>query len=158
MIAHGLITGALFLIAGGFWQRGQTYELSDYGGLARTAPLLATATILAAFASFGLPGLAGFVAEFQIFAGTFGVFPWLAAIGILGILITAALFLVMLQRLFFGERPERWTGFADLSRTEAAALAALLVFVVVIGIYPSWLLGVIDHASNAILALPVAAD
>ncbi len=158
MIAHGLITGALFLIAGGFWQRGQTYELSDYGGLARTAPLMAAATILAAFASFGLPGLAGFVAEFQIFAGTFGVFPWLAAIGILGILITAALFLVMLQRLFFGERPERWTGFADLSRTEAAALAALLVFVVVIGIYPSWLLGVIDHASNAILALPVTAD
>src|SRR3546814_5216526 len=89
MVAHGRITGSLFLIAGGFWQRAREYDLEAYGGLAQVAPKLAAATILAAFASLGLPGLAGFVAEFQIFAGTFAVWPWLAGIGILGILITA---------------------------------------------------------------------
>src|SRR5690606_10444860 len=105
MVAHGLITGSLFLIAGSFWARGEEYDLDRYGGLARRAPLLTGLTAVAAFASLGLPGLAGFVAELQIFAGTFAVWPWLAAIGLLGILITAALFLQMLQKLFFGELP-----------------------------------------------------
>ncbi len=73
MVAHGLITGALFLIAGAFWQRAEDYDLGAYGGLARVAPALTAATVLAAFASLGLPALAGFVAEFQIFAGTFVV-------------------------------------------------------------------------------------
>src|SRR3546814_2416494 len=76
------------------------------------------ATTLAAFASLGLPGLAGFVAEFQIFAGTFAVYPWLAGIGIVGILITAALFLRMVQQLFFGELPARWQEFKDLRGAE----------------------------------------
>src|SRR3546814_5784007 len=83
-------------------------------------------TILAAFASLGLPGLAGFVAEIQIFAGTFAVWPWLAGIGILGILITAALFLHMLQQLFFGKIPSRWRDFTDLRGAEVAVLVVLL--------------------------------
>ncbi|EKV26636.1 NADH-ubiquinone oxidoreductase chain M [Caenispirillum salinarum AK4] len=151
MIAHGLITGALFLIAGAFWQRGETYDLDAYGGLAATAPRLTGATVLAAFASLGLPGLAGFVAEFQIFAGTFAIYPWLAGIGLIGILITAALFLTMLQQLFFGPLPPRWSKLPDLGRTEGAVLAVLLVLVVVIGVYPAWLLTVIDSASAVIV-------
>lgn len=144
MVAHGLITGALFLIAGAFWQRAREYELDAYGGLARVAPRLTGATTIAAFASLGLPGLAGFVAEFQIFVGTFAVYPWLAAIGLLGILITAALFLGMLQQLFFGDLPDRWSGFKDLARVEVGVLLVLLALVVAIGIYPSWLLTLID--------------
>jgi NADH-quinone oxidoreductase subunit M len=144
MVAHALITGALFLIAGAFWQRGGEYELRAYGGLARRAPWLTGLTVLAAFASLGLPGLAGFVAEFQIFAGTFAVYPWLAAIALLGILITAALFLQMLQQLFFGELPPRWSDFADLRWPEILVLGGLLLLVVILGIYPSWALTVID--------------
>ncbi|MFC4350891.1 NuoM family protein [Fodinicurvata halophila] len=151
MVAHGLITGALFLIAGSFWQRGKEYEIGAYGGLARTAPKLTAATVIAAFASLGLPGLAGFVAEFQIFVGTFAVYPWIAAIGLIGILITAALFLGMVQQLFFGDLPKRWAGFPDLSVTEGATLGALLFLVVLIGVYPRWLLAMIDGAGRAIL-------
>jgi NADH-quinone oxidoreductase subunit M len=151
MVAHGLITGALFLIAGGFWQRTRDYDLQAYGGLAKVAPLLTAATVLAAFASLGLPGLAGFVAEFQIFAGTFAVYPWLAAVGLLGILITAALFLSMLQQLFFGELPARRAGFADLNAVEAAILAALSVPIVAIGVYPRPLLDLIGAGSAAVL-------
>ena len=104
--------------------------------------------MLAAFASLGLPGLAGFVAEFQIFAGTLGVYPWLAGIGLLGIVITAALFLRMLQRVFLGPLPERWAGWSDLGRDEITALVPLLALVVVIGIAPVWLVDVIASAAR----------
>ena len=144
MVAHGLITGALFLISGSLLARGGTYELGEYGGLLHRAPALTLLTVIAAFASLGLPGLAGFVAELQVFAGTLAVYPWLAAVGLLGIVITAALFLRMLQRLFLGPLPERWTSFGDLGRVELAALGALLLLVVVIGVVPAWLLDVID--------------
>ncbi|MWD29988.1 NADH-quinone oxidoreductase subunit M [Aquicoccus sp. SCR17] len=147
MVAHGLITGALFLIAGAIWERAGDYHLPRFGGLAGPAPRLTAAATLAAFASLGLPGLAGFVAELQIFVGTFGVYPWLAAIGLLGLLVTAALFLRMLRQAFFGELPEARKGFADLTRAETAILGALLALVVLIGIWPAWLLALIDAAS-----------
>jgi NADH-quinone oxidoreductase subunit M len=151
MVAHGLITGALFLVAGSFWQRTGDYELDHYGGLAARAPMLTGATTLAAFASLGLPGLAGFVAEFQIFVGTFSVYPVLAGIALLGVLITAALFLQMLQQLFFGEIPERLTTFPDLGSRETATLATLLALVVVIGVWPTWLLDLITPAGQALV-------
>jgi NADH-quinone oxidoreductase subunit M len=154
MVAHGLITGALFLLAGGFWTRGQDYDLNAYGGLARVAPWMTGAFLLAAFASLGLPALAGFVAEFQIFAGTFAVWPWLAAIGILGIVVTAALFLGMAQSLFFGPLSTRWATLPDLDRWEIAAMAALLAFVVLIGVWPSWLLAVIAQGAGPLVGSP----
>lgn len=150
MVAHGLITGALFLISGSILARGKTYELDQYGGLAEKAPRLAGMTMLAAFASLGLPGLAGFVAEFQIFAGTLGVFPWLAAIGLIGIVITAALFLRMIQQVFFGDLPVRWEGWKDLGRVELFALVPLATLVVVIGVAPAWLIRVIDSFSRVV--------
>ncbi|GHB09753.1 complex I subunit 4 family protein [Modicisalibacter luteus] len=150
MVAHGLITGALFLISGSFWQRTGDYALDNYGGLAYQAPLLTGFTVLASFASLGMPGLAGFVAEFQIFTGTFAVYPWLAVLGVVGILITAALFLDMLRRLFFGHLPTHLGQFSELSRTEWSVLGGLSLGIVIIGVYPRFLLTLID-ASSAIL-------
>ena len=144
MVAHGLITGALFLISGSVWHQAETYDIDQFGGLARRAPALTGLTALAAFASLGLPGLAGFVAEFHIFVGTFAVYPWLAGIGLLGILVTAALFLHLLQRMFFGEMPARWAAWRDLGRVELTVLGVLLALVVAIGIAPAPLLAVID--------------
>ncbi len=152
MVAHGLITGALFLICGSIFGRAGTYELGELGGLARRAPALTAVTALAAFASLGLPGLAGFVAEFQVFVGTFVVYPWLAAIGLLGIIVTAALFLQLLQRVFLGDMPERWAGWRDLSPRELSALVALLAFVVILGVAPAPLLAVIDAGVRPLVA------
>lgn len=151
MVAHGLITGALFLLAGSFWQRRQDYQMAHYGGLASPAPRLTGAMTLAAFASLGLPGLAGFVAEFQIFVGTFAVYPVLAGVGLLGVLITAGLFLQLLQQLFFGDTPEPLKGFADLDVRESAVMVALLAFVVLIGVWPRWLLDVVAPTSDLLL-------
>ena len=150
MVAHGLITGALFLICGSFWQRTSDYELDHYGGLAHQAPLLTGFTVLAAFASLGMPGLAGFVAEFQVFAGTFAIYPWLTVLGVLGILITAALFLDLLRRLFFGRLPAHLGGFRDLEPAEWGVLGVLSLGILVIGVYPRILLTLIE-ASSAIL-------
>ncbi|HEX2062934.1 MAG TPA: NADH-quinone oxidoreductase subunit M [Acidimicrobiales bacterium] len=153
MVAHGLITGSLFLLAGSLWTRAETYEMGEFGGLAGRAPALTGATILAAFASLGLPGLAGFVAEFQIFAGTFSVYPVAAGVGLLGIVVTAALFLRMLQQVFLGPLPERWRDWPDLSSVEKAVLAPLLALVVVIGVVPAWLLDVVQATADSLLGL-----
>lgn len=151
MVAHGLITGSLFLISGSLLERGKTYDMDQFGGLAARAPALAGATVVAAFASLGLPALAGFVAEIQIFTGALSVYPWLAGIGLLGIVITAAVFLRMLQKVFLGALPERWSAFADLRAVEVVSLVAMLALVLAIGISPSWLLEVIDRAARTVL-------
>jgi NADH-quinone oxidoreductase subunit M len=148
MVAHGLITGALFLITGSIWLRAETYDMNAFGGLARRAPILTVLATTAAFASLGLPGLAGFVAEFQIFVGSFSAFPWLTAVAVSGILITAALFLNLLQRVFLGELPERRNDWMELGRVEIASIGVLVALVVVIGVAPGWLLSVIDSAAT----------
>jgi NADH-quinone oxidoreductase subunit M len=148
MVAHGLITGTLFLIAGSFWRRTEEYDLDHYGGLAAPARKLAFTTTLAAFASLGLPGLAGFVAEIQIFIGTFAIYPVAGAVALIGLLVTAALFLQMLQKLFFGELPAEHRTFADLGAREMSVVGALLALVVVIGVYPRFLLDLIDTTTR----------
>ncbi len=153
MVAHGVITGALFLISGSIWQRAKTYEIDELGGLAGRAPWLTAAASVAAFASLGLPGLAGFVAEFQIFVGTFAVYPVLAGIALLGIIITAALFLLMLQRLFLGDLPERWADWPRLERSERWGLAVLILFIILIGVVPAPLLAVIQPTADALIEL-----
>jgi NADH-quinone oxidoreductase subunit M len=151
MVAHGLITGSLFLLTGSVWRRTREYTMDAYGGLVGQVPLLSTATIVAAFASLGLPGLIGFVAEFQIFAGTFAVYPVLAGIGLLGILITAALFLQLIQTMFLGNLPSRWASLSDLDRPEVATLGVLLGLTVVLGVAPRVLVDLIDAASSLLV-------
>lgn len=151
MVAHGLITGGLFLICGSFWYRTGSYDLNGYGGLAYRAPRFAGLTVLLAFASLGMPGLAGFVAEFQIFAGTFAIHPWLAVLAVVGILVTAALFLDILRRLFFGKLHTSLGQFKELDRVELTVLSVLGLGIITIGVYPGVLLQVIDSASALLL-------
>ncbi len=144
MVAHGFVTGALFFIAGFIEARAKTRELGRLGGLMRPMPLYGSAAALAFFASLGLPGLAQFPAELQIFLGTFDVFPAIAAVAALGIVLTAALFLLALQRAFLGETPARWAHLPDLHGRERVALGILLVFVVALGVYPRLALDLIS--------------
>lgn len=157
MVSHGLITGALFLFAGVLWRRAGTFDIDAFGGLARATPVFAGAMALAAFASLGLPGLSGFVAEFQIFVGTFAIRPVAAAIALVGIVVTAGLFLWTLQRLFLGELDRRWQGMADMTWPERLGIFPLLAFVVAIGVLPFWILGIIDGYSTSLVGLDAAA-
>jgi NADH-quinone oxidoreductase subunit M len=151
MVAHGVVTGSLFLIAGIVLERTGTRDLRRLAGLLRPMPVYGTLTAAAFFASLGLPGLAQFPAELQIFLGAFDVWPALVAVAVLGIVVSAALFLRALQRAFLGETPESFRSLPDLNRRELAAVVPLTLLFVALGVYPrlaldaisagSWLLG-----------------
>ena len=147
MIAHGLVTATLFFVAGFIKERTGTRDLGRLAGLLRPMPWYSTAVALAFFASLGLPGLAQFPAELQIFLGTFDVFPAIAAASVLGIVVTAALFLLAFQRAFLGETPEPLRRLPDLRRREVIAIAPLVALFVVLGLYPRIALDLIDAAS-----------
>ena len=147
MVAHGFVTATLFFVAGFIKDRAGTRDLGRLGGLFGPMPWYGALVALAFFASLGLPGLAQFPAELQIFIGTFDVWPGLAAVTVLGIAITAALFLLALQRAFMGETPEVLRKLPDLTRREVIAVAPLVVLFVAIGLYPPLALDIIDSNS-----------
>jgi NADH-quinone oxidoreductase subunit M len=144
MVAHGFVTATLFFVAGFIKERAGTRDLGRLSGLLRPMPWYSTVAALAFFASLGLPGLAQFPAELQIFLGAFDVFPAVAAIAVLGIVVTAALFLLALQRAFMGDTPERLSRVPDLHAREVVAIAPLVVLIVLLGIYPALALELID--------------
>jgi NADH-quinone oxidoreductase subunit M len=152
MVSHGLITGALFLVAGVLYDRTGSYAMDEYGGLAAPAPRFAVLFAVGAFASLGLPGFSGFIAEFQIFTGSIAAAP-VAAIALVGILITAALFLRAVQRLLTGETRSRSVGFADLRAAETWSITPLLLLSLLIGLLPRPLLAAIEPAADAVIRL-----
>ncbi|MFW6204948.1 MAG: complex I subunit 4 family protein [Actinomycetota bacterium] len=153
MVSHGLITGALFLLAGVLYERGGTYDMDRYGGMAARTPSFAGLTAVAAFASLGLPGFSGFIAEFQIFTGSLGSVPVATALAFLGILITAALMLWALQRIFLGQPRADTAGAVDVRASEMLAIAPLLALALAIGVFPRFLLDVIEPAAVVVAEL-----
>ncbi|MFI7523410.1 NuoM family protein [Micromonospora globbae] len=152
MVSHGLITAALFLLAGVLRERAGTYDMREYGGLAAAAPAFATLFAVGAFASLGLPAFSGFIAEFQIFTGGIAAAP-ATAVALLGILITAALFLRALQRVFTGDTRGKSVGFADLRAGERWSIGPLLLLSLLIGVLPRPLLTVIEPAAHTVIGL-----
>ncbi|GAA5113822.1 NADH-quinone oxidoreductase subunit M [Haloechinothrix salitolerans] len=152
MVSHGLITGALFLLAGVLYARAREYDMASFGGLAGVAPRYAGLMAVAAFAALGLPGFSGFIAEFHIFTGSLGVQPVATAVALLGVLLTAALFLRALHRLFLGERllPGGVGRFDDVAARELVPVAALLALATVIGVLPRTLLGTLEPAAHTV--------
>ena len=137
MLSHGLSTGAMFLLLGMLYERRHTRLIADFGGLAGVAPVMATAFLITAFASIGLPGTSGFVGEFLALIGTFQTHPWIAIIAATGVIFAAYYMLPMTQRIWFNglERPEN-ERIADLSRREMAILVPLLAAMIWMGVYP----------------------
>ncbi|GGK06261.1 NADH-quinone oxidoreductase subunit N [Streptomyces camponoticapitis] len=157
MVSHGLITGALFLLTGVLYDRGRTYAMDAYSGLAAHTPRFAAVTAVAAFAALGIPGFSGFIAEFQILTGSLASQTIATAVALTGIVITAALFLTALRRVFLGtpRLPDTMPagGVADLRGTEAWPTVILLAVALVIGVAPRWLLDVIEPAGRALTGL-----
>ena len=155
MVSHGLITAALFLLAGSLHERGHTYDMSAYGGLATRTPRFAGLFAVAALASLGLPGFSGFIAEFQIFAGALGAVPIPTVVAVTGVLLTAALFLVAMGRMLSGvvrvpDAPGTPRPFADLDARELLAIGALLVLATVLGLLPRVVLDVVEPAARTL--------
>src|SRR5574341_1823713 len=152
MVAHGVITGALFLIVGVLYDyRAHTRGVDEFGGLGARLPYYSGITTIAMLASLGLPGLMGFVAEFFVFVGAFGIFPYLTVVAVTGVIFTAAMFLWTIQRIFLGPFNERWAGLPDMDTREKISLMPLVALMVIFGLYPRPLLDVINAAMTTLI-------
>jgi len=152
MIAHGLSTGALFLLLGMLYERRRTRLIEDFGGLAKVAPLLATAFVITAMASIGVPGTSGFVGEFLALLGTFERYPVMGVLATTGVIFAAYYMLPMVQKVFWGpvDREENRT-IPDLSPREMVVLGPLVAFMIVVGIYPTPILERMEPGVQAIV-------
>ena len=106
----------------------------------------ALAFAVAGLASMGLPGLSGFVAEFMVFVGTFRTYPVLGGIAVVGAALTAVYILRLLAKAFFGPLDARWQALPDASRLEMAAAGLLVAFLALWGLYPWYIVRVIDSS------------
>ena len=142
---HGLSAAALFFCVGVLESRaGGLRGLGDFGGVRTAAPVFAGLCGIALFSSLGLPGLNGFVGEFLIFRGVFGLAPWAAAIATLGLLATALFLLTFWQRVFHGPAAGAGVNFRDLDATEIVTLVPFVALMFVLGIFPQLLAGLIN--------------
>jgi NADH-quinone oxidoreductase subunit M len=141
MINHGLSTGALFLLVGMIYERRHTREISAFGGIAKPMPVYAAMFGIVTMSSIGLPGLNGFVGEYLILLGTFRAAPWVGAAATFGVVLAAVYMLWMYRRVFFGpvEIAEN-RGLIDLDLREKLLIAAVVIPIVWIGVYPQPLL------------------
>lgn len=151
MITHGIITGALFFLVGVIYDRAHTRDLNSFGGLSRQMPVYAGIMMMASFASLGLPTLAGFVSEFMVFIGSYGTFKIITSISVIGVVVTAAYFLWMIQRIFLGELNRQWVGLPDIDRGELAAVVPLMALTLFIGLYPYPVLNMINTLSTSVV-------
>ena len=137
MVNHGISAAALFLMIGVLENRsGGLRGIGDFGGVRTAAPVFAGVTGIALFSSLGLPGLNGFVSEFLIFRGVFGLVPWAAAVACLGLLATAVFLLTFYLKVFHGPRREGAPAFADLTGRETLTVAPLILLMFLLGLMP----------------------
>jgi NADH-quinone oxidoreductase subunit M len=156
MVAHGIITGLLFFVAGSMSHRYHTREMARLGGNQKLMPVMGAILGFTAMASLGLPGLAGFWGEFMALLSAFnpldglslGVFRTSMVIGAVGTVLAAGYLLWMLQRVNFGEPSEEWSGveFHDVDGYEMAAWVPLIVATLAIGVFPRIVFGATNDA------------
>ena len=156
MVAHGVITGLLFFLAGSMSHRYHTREMARLGGNQKLMPVMGGILAFTAMASLGLPGLAGFWGEFMALFGSFnpleglslGLFRSAMVIGAIGTVLTAGYMLWMLQRVNLGEPKAEWAGreFHDVDRFEMAAWAPLVLAILAIGVFPKIVFAATDGA------------
>lgn len=152
MVSHGLLTGGMFFLVGMLQERTGTRDLDKLGGAWGTLPLLAVLLSVFAFGSFGLPGMSGFIAEFQVFVASLATYRWAAIILAVGVAISTALYLRALQRILFVGDNDPPEGKRDLGRGDVALLSSLLALIFLIGLVPGPLIAVIQNAAQALLA------
>ena len=151
MISHGLIAALLFFLVGIFYERTKTSEIPNLGGMAKAMPLTAGFLLVGVMASLGLPGMSGFVSEFMAFLGLFKEMPWLAAVGAIGIIMTAVYLLRAVLGVTYGKPNREWAGVVDLRKIESIPVIVLTALIVAIGVYPNLLGGPLQETLELIM-------
>lgn len=160
MFSHGIISAALFLIVGVIYDRTHNRMIDNYSGLATRLPKYTVIVVLFFFASMGLPGFSGFIAEIFVLLGGFssttvnGLLPrWMTVLAATGLILSAAYYLWTLQRMFFGKFnlkiDVQEAALTDLSKREWLMFVPLAIIALALGIFPGLLLDLISPSVNA---------
>jgi NADH-quinone oxidoreductase subunit M len=144
IFSHGITAAALFYYVGLLEERRGLRGIGDFGGLMQRTPLLCGWMSVAMFSSLGLPGLNGFIGEFLIFKGSFAVAASFTAVAVLGLLITAIVFLRAMQALFSGPLAESCNAFPELRRSEQLVVVPVTLLMFAIGIAPQFLFDIFN--------------
>jgi NADH-quinone oxidoreductase subunit M len=147
MFNHGLYAAGMFFLVGVIYDQAHTRKLSDFGGLFALLPIYGTVLIFTSMASLGLPGLNGFVSEFLVVRGSWPILTLATALSMIGLLFTGAYTLKALRDVLQGPLNKHWVGhLKEINTRELVIMAPLMALILVIGIWPSWILSVINQA------------
>jgi NADH-quinone oxidoreductase subunit M len=150
MLNHGMATAALFVMAGYLIKRRGSRDMNAYRGVDQVAPVLAGLLLFAGLNTLSLPGLASFVSEFMVLAGTFGRHPAYAVISTLAIVLAALYILIMYQRTMTGPASEEVKEkVTELNGRERLAMAPLVLLILLLGVFPKPILSIIEPATQA---------
>ncbi|KAF3883809.1 MULTISPECIES: NADH-quinone oxidoreductase subunit M [Nostocales] len=152
MISHGLISSLLFLLVGIVYDKTCTRNLNILKGLfnpEQGLPVIGTLMVIAVMASAGIPGMAGFVAEFLCFRGSFSVFPIQTLLCTMGTGLTAVYFTTLVNRAFFGRLPEAMAELPPVKWSERIPAAILAAIIILFGIQPGWLMSKSEATTSA---------
>jgi NADH-quinone oxidoreductase subunit M len=144
MFNHGLSAAALFFLVGVVYDRTHTRDLNRYGGLWTAMPAYGGILIFCAMASVGLPGLNGFVSEFMVVRGAWGIYRIYTVLSMIGLLLTGAYLLKALKLVLHGPLNPEWKGITEISTRERIVVFPLMALMLSIGLWPRWVLEVIN--------------
>jgi NADH-quinone oxidoreductase subunit M len=150
MFNHGLSSAGMFLLAGALYHKAHTRDLRKFGGLWPIVPVFGAVLIFVSMASLGLPGLNGFVGEFMVVAGSFKAYPFYVLLSMFGLLVTGIYILKGIQKLLHGPINEEWAEYhehhhsLEIEVRELIALVPLMALMLITGLYPNWVLEVIN--------------
>jgi len=154
MFNHGLSAAGMFFLVGVIYERTHTRNLEDFGGLFPLVPVYGGILIFTSMASLGLPGLNGFVSEFLVVRGSYPVLTIYTVISMLGLLFTGAYILKGVRKVLHGPLNEHWAHgehkLTEINTREVLVMAPLMVLMLVIGIWPAWILEVINRTVTAL--------
>jgi len=151
MFNHGLSAAGMFFLVGVIYERTHTRDLTEYGGLFPLVPVYGGILIFTSMASLGLPGLNGFVSEFLVVRGSWPVLTTYTALSMLGLLFTGAYILKGIKSTLHGPLNTHWAGqLTEINARELFIIAPLMVLMLWLGVWPAWLLSVINGAVSAL--------
>ena len=150
MFNHGLSAAGMFFLVGVIYERTHTRNLEDFGGLFPLVPIYGGILIFTSMASLGLPGLNGFISEFLVVRGSWPILTLYTAIAMVGLLFTGAYVLKGVKNVLHGPLNEHWAQgehkLTEINTREIIVMAPLMTLILVIGVYPAWILDVINKA------------
>ena len=148
MVSHGLLTSGMFFLVGILQHQAGTRDIGRFGGLLGQVPVYSGLLGLFAFGSLGLPGLSGFIAEFQVLGAALAINLWVAAIALLGVLVTTGLYLRVVGALLMGKPPQDLPKVSEPKTNEIAVVTVLAALSVLLGILPGAILPAIEGTTR----------